>query len=256
MNKIRVVFLAGDGDSSKLMFNAIKNEFFVEKVIIENSKSRVQLIRRRIEVLGAFKVIGQVLFMIYNLLWLQKQSKKRITEIKQNKKLSDKKIDNDLILKVDTINCKEVVNILQKINPDVVVVNGTRIISEKILNSIGVEFINTHMGITPKYRGVHGGYWALTECDKENCGVTVHLVDSGIDTGGILYQEMIDISKSDTFNTYPYLQMSLAISLMKKAIKNVVSQSYKLQTNNAPSKLWTHPTILEYFKYRYLHGVK
>ena len=69
MNKIRVVLLAGDGDSTKIMFNAIKNEFFVEKVIIENSKSRVQLIRRRIEVLGAFKVIGQVFFMIYNLLW-------------------------------------------------------------------------------------------------------------------------------------------------------------------------------------------
>ena len=250
MNKIRVVLLAGDGESTKLMFNGIKDEFFVERVIIENSKSKVQLIRRRIVTLGAFKVLGQVFF------WLQKQSKKRIVEIKQDKKLSDKKIDNDLVLKVDTVNSKEVVNILQKINPDVVVVNGTRIISDKILNSIGAEFINTHTGITPKYRGVHGGYWALTECDKENCGVTVHLVDSGIDTGGILYQETIDISKSDTFNTYPYLQMSLAIPLMKRAIKNVASQSYKIQANNTPSKLWTHPTILEYFKYRYLHGVK
>ena len=256
MNKIRVVLLAGDGESTKLMFNGIKAEFFVQRVIIENSKSKVQLIRRRIVTLGVFKVVGQVFFMIYNLLWLQKQSKKRIIEIKQDKKLFDKKIDNDLILKVDTINCKEVADILQKINPDVVVVNGTRIISDKILNSIGVEFINTHVGITPNYRGVHGGYWALTECDKENCGVTIHLVDSGVDTGGILYQETIDISKSDTFNTYPYLQISLAIPLMKRAIKNVASQSYKIQVNNAPSKLWTHPTILEYFKYRYLHGVK
>ena len=96
MNKIRVVLLAGDGESTKLMFNGIKDEFFVERVIIENSKSKVQLIRRRIVTLGVFKVVGQVFFMIYNLLWLQKQSKKRIIEIKQDKKLFDKKIDNDL----------------------------------------------------------------------------------------------------------------------------------------------------------------
>jgi len=96
MNKIRVVLLAGDGESTKLMFNGIKDEFFVERVIIENSKSKVQLIRRRIVTLGVFKVLGQVFFMIYNLLWLQKQSKKRIIEIKQDKKLFDKKIDNDL----------------------------------------------------------------------------------------------------------------------------------------------------------------
>jgi folate-dependent phosphoribosylglycinamide formyltransferase PurN len=72
---------------------------------------------------------------------------------------------------------------LKAINPDLVIVNGTRIISKKVLSSINSKFVNIHVGITPKYRGVHGTYWALVNNDVENSGVTVHFVDEGIDTG-------------------------------------------------------------------------
>ena len=60
-------------------------------------------------------------------------------------------------------------------------VNGTRIISSRVLDSIGCPIINTHAGITPRYRGVHGGYWALAEGHPEEVGTTVHLVDKGIE---------------------------------------------------------------------------
>jgi folate-dependent phosphoribosylglycinamide formyltransferase PurN len=66
---------------------------------------------------------------------------------------------------------------LKAINPDLVIVNGTRIISKKVLSSINSKFVNIHVGITPKYRGVHGTYWALVNNDVENSGVTVHFVD-------------------------------------------------------------------------------
>ncbi len=49
-----------------------------------------------------------------------------------------------------------------------------------------------HAGITLRYRGVHGGYWALAEQHPEWVGTTVHLVDPGIDTGGILAQSTFE----------------------------------------------------------------
>ena len=137
-----------------------------------------------------------------------------------------------------------------------VVVNGTRIIKKEIIETIDAPFINTHVGITPKYRGVHGGYWALTENDIEHCGVTVHLIDTGIDTGGILYQDVIEITDKDTFNTYPYLQTVAAIPLMKKAINDIANKTYKTRKTDLTSRLWSHPTIMEYLKYRMLHSVK
>jgi folate-dependent phosphoribosylglycinamide formyltransferase PurN len=37
---------------------------------------------------------------------------------------------------------------MKAINPDLVIVNGTRIISKKVLSSINSKFVNIHVGIT------------------------------------------------------------------------------------------------------------
>ena len=63
------------------------------------------------------------------------------------------------------------------------------------LGSLGCPVVNVHAGITPRYRGVHGGYWALAERHPEWVGTTVHLVDPGIDTGAILAQATFDVSR-------------------------------------------------------------
>jgi methionyl-tRNA formyltransferase len=61
-------------------------------------------------------------------------------------------------------------------------------------------FINTHRYNTT-IQGVHGAYWVLVSNDKENCGVIVEL-DQGIDTGEIITQCTIEISKLVNFITY------------------------------------------------------
>jgi len=254
-HKIKVMMLAGKGESSTLIFNGIKDNFSIEKVIIEEPISKIQMLKRRAQNLGLIKVAGQIIFMGYNV-WLKKISKKRIIEIMSNEKLNDEKIDGQIVSKVTSVNSEKVIILLKKIQPDVVVVNGTRVIKKEVIEAIDAPFVNTHAGITPKYRGVHGGYWALAENDQEHCGVTIHLVDTGIDTGGVLYQKAIRTTNNDTFNTYPYLQIAAAIPLMKKAIKDIADNTYKIQNVALPSKLWSHPTIFEYLKNRILHGTK
>jgi hypothetical protein len=54
------------------------------------------------------------------------------------------------------------------LNLDVIIVNGTRIISSKVLESMPALFINSYRYNTTM--GVHGAYWALVSNDKENCG--------------------------------------------------------------------------------------
>ena len=193
--------------------------------------------------------------MCYNKFLLAK-SKDRINSIKIENELSSKFYSKKIFQKVKSVNSQETIQLLLQSKADIVVVNGTRIISRKVLQTIDAVFINTHVGITPKYRGVHGGYWALVNNDIENCGVSVHLVDEGIDTGGVLYQDIIKINKLDNFNTYPYLQISKAIPLIKKAIKDVIRGAIvEKKITNSHSFLYSHPTLLEYFSNR-LRGVK
>ena len=140
--------------------------------------------------------------------------------------------------------------------PDVVILNGTRIVSHAVLTCCQATFLNTHCGITPKYRGVHGGYWAFASGDAAHAGVTVHVVDSGIDTGGVIYQGIIERDEADNFCSYPVRQYLVGIPLMLKALREVANGSLRTRDNELPSQLWFHPTVWQYFYGRFVKGVK
>jgi methionyl-tRNA formyltransferase len=115
-----------------------------------------------------------------------------------------------------------------------------------------------HAGITPRYRGVHGGYWALAEDNPHLVGTTVHFVDTGIDTGGILDQAFFEIGASDNFVTYPYLHTKAGIPVLLDAVKLTLSGGVKVCEHSPAeiSKLRHHPTIWFYLYNRLRKGVK
>ncbi len=159
-------------------------------------------------------------------------------------------------MKVKSVNDPTCKKIIQKQNPDVVVVIGTRIISMEILNAIPAPFLNIHAGITPKYRNVHGAYWALVNNDVENCGVTVHLVDAGIDTGAVIFQESIKRTEQDNFVTYPFLQLAEGIKGLKQALHDIEENKLITKTAGKESNIWHHPTLWQYLYNRVVHGKK
>ena len=109
-------------------------------------------------------------------------------------------------------------------------------------------FINIHTGITPAFRGVHGGYWAIAKGKKNLFGTTIHYVDTGVDTGGIIEQVFVEPPKKDNFYTYPYLQYATVLPALRKVIQSFVDGN-KPQTKPAvtnESELWFHPTVLQW----------
>ncbi len=199
---------------------------------------------------------GQIAFQLLVVKYLNIRSAKRAKQIIKDGHLNINPIPAEKIVKVNSINEERVTELLLKIQPDLVIVNGTRIISKKILTAIKCPFINTHTGITPMYRGVHGGYWALVNNDKENCGVTVHLVDAGIDTGGSLYQAKIFPTRDDTFVTYPLLQTAEALDILTRAATDVLQNNLRVQNKSGGSRLWYHPSIGQYFYNRIFRKIK
>ena len=247
--------LAGPGASTNILFHALDQVFGVQRIIVEESVSQSQLLKRRVEKLGLSKVIGQVLFKVLVSAPLQRSSARRIQAIQAANNLHDKPVPENQLTRVSSVNSPECIAALQALQPDVIVVNGTRIIAKKVLQAVSCPFINTHAGITPLYRGVHGGYWALANNDPSHCGVSVHLVDAGIDTGGILYQALIKPEVEDNFATYPMLQLAAGLPLLIQAVQDALAG--KLQLQPAPvgdSHLWSHPTLAEYLQHRkYAH---
>lgn len=251
----RVVMLCGDGPSSWFMYNALASEVEVLAVVVERKPSARGMIRYRVRQLGWFTVIGQLAFIAFNRL-LARLQRRRSDELILRYGLQAALPPADITHRVDSVNSTAVRRLLKKLDPDAVVVNGTRIVSRKVIDCIRRPFLNTHAGITPRYRGVHGGYWALVHDDAEHCGVTVHLVDAGVDTGGVLYQQQIHVEDSDGFNTYPLHQLAAGIPLMKQALRDVVDGHLTSRDGVGPSRLWYHPTLGQYLRYRFSRPVK
>jgi folate-dependent phosphoribosylglycinamide formyltransferase PurN len=244
---MKIVILGGNSKSTFYLYNKLRKKYSIEKIIIEKGISKIDFLNTRIKRFGYLKVFDQILFKIFISNLLNFFSSSRINEIIREFELDDSPISNQKILFVDSVNSQLCRDNLIKLYPDLVLVNGTGIISEKTLNCISTLFINSHVGITPEYRGVHGAYWALVNNDFENCGVTVHKVDKGIDTGDIIYQETIKISINDNFATYPYIQNGIGIKLIEKSIDDFNRNKINFfEKKNVESKLFTHPTFSEY----------
>jgi methionyl-tRNA formyltransferase len=248
--------LVGKGVSTNILFHSLKIDYDIEAVILEDAVPTKEFLRKRIKKLGFSKVAGQVLFQISIAKFLNVTSSKRKKEILKKYGLDDSKIPAKHVIKVNSVNDPKCISLLKKIDPEIVVVNGTRIISKNVLESIPVKFINIHAGITPKYRNVHGAYWALINNDFENCGVTVHEVDTGIDTGNIIYQKTIEVTTKDNFSTYPLLQLAEGIIYLKKALADIFSNNVTFKKNNLRGKIWHHPTIGQYLYHRIFHQKK
>ena len=252
---ITIVMFCGDVETSKIMYNGLRENIDIKMVVIENRPPITLQFARKFRKLGFWRTIGQVHFLIFNRL-RSKADETVCRKIKSDCGLDDSNIPLEVVRRVDSINDKCVIDLVRSVNPCAVVVNGTRIISRDIISRVGVPLVNLHMGITPRYRGVHGAYWALANNDVEHCGVTVHLVDQGIDTGGVLYQDRIQVNNWDTINTYPLLQIAKGIELMKNALFDIYLNRYATKEGVQPSQLWYHPTIKEYLTTWIRSGIK
>jgi len=256
MQDKRIILLAGKWDTTPIVYNFLQDHFGVEKVLLEEGVPRREFLKKRIKKLGWITVSGQVLFQVFIGKLLNKTSRKRINEIAREYSLTRKPIPGEKIIYLSSVNSDNCLSELQQLQPDLVIVHGTRIISKKILNGVKATFINIHAGITPRYRGSHGAYWALANNDAEHCGVTVHMVDAGIDTGNVLFQERIPVTRKDNFATYSYLQLAVGLQLLKKAMEQFFEKKLTPVENKLNSALWHHPTLWGYLSRRIFKGVK
>jgi len=241
-----VVLLGSDGPATRIIYHALAREFPSVEVILERRLSRITIFLRRLRSLGFITAVGQVPFralVVPLLAWI---GAKRIEEIKHDLALSDASIPR-VAARVMSVNSPEAREALRTLRPSVVAVSGTRIIGRETLASVRVPFVNMHGGITPLYRGVHGGYWALADGRPDLVGTTVHRVDEGIDTGPVIAQANFQVTAQDSFATYPYLHTAAGLPIFVDALR--LACSGHLDSGHRvrlPSRLRTHPTIWAY----------
>ena len=227
------------------------------RAFLEASPSRATLARRRARRLGWGTVTGHVLFMGALMPVLRLQGRRRTAEIATEHGLDFRPIPRGAY--VESVNDPRTLELVAEAEPDLVVVHGTRIIAERVLRKIDVPVVNVHAGITPRYRGVHGGYWAYVDGRPELAGTTVHLVDAGIDTGGILGQSTFVRDVNDTIATYPLLHLACGLPVLVAVASALLNGEEPVPcpplAGAEESHLRWHPTAWGYMATRLRRGV-
>jgi folate-dependent phosphoribosylglycinamide formyltransferase PurN len=249
-----VVVLVSGGPMAWCVVNALRARWPDVVVLVEEPETKWAIVRRRARLLGWLTALGQAAGGVAHKL-LAKASGRRIAAICAHHGLDTRCPVDVPVYRIGSVNSEACLAKLGELAPSVVAVYGTRIIRREILRATEAPFINYHAGINPKYRGQHPGYWALVQRDAEHAGVTIHVVDEGIDTGDILYQARVSFEASDNISTYQWRQMVVALPLFADAITDARLRRLRPYKVDLPTRQHFPPTLWAYAWYGVTRGV-
>ena len=122
------------------------------------------------------------------------------------------------------------------------------IIKCEALSVVRKGWLNLHPSLLPFNRGKHPYYWSIVEGTP--FGVSIHLVDKGIDTGHCLFQQAISIDITDTGESLYRKSVETNIALFKESYEQIVSldfvekeQDSRLATFHWGREIEPHSTI-------------
>ena len=97
-----------------------------------------------------------------------------------------------------------------------------KIISRDFITSFKGKILNIHPSLLPKYKGLNTHQRAISNNEKYS-GCTVHVVNSRLDSGKIILQKKVKISKTDTAKSLAKKVLIQEHKLYPKAIRKVFS---------------------------------
>jgi folate-dependent phosphoribosylglycinamide formyltransferase PurN len=144
------------------------------------------------------------------------------------KNINEFKKNATKIIKCNSLNDNNVELLLKSYDEKLIIFTGGGIIRKNILDNSGDGIINCHMGILPRYKGMDLPEWCILENEIEELGITMHFMDTGIDTGDILRKIKIPLGEHKSIKSlrasFEPVMASSMVSLVDDYLKGKVKQ--------------------------------
>lgn len=131
----------------------------------------------------------------------------------------------------------EFVETLKEIGPDIIIVAAFgQIIPKEILDMPEFGCINIHASLLPKYRGAAPIQQAVINGDKE-AGVTIMKMGTGLDTGDMISQASVLLTKDETGGSLFDRLADLGAGLLVKTLPSIFDRTavYEPQPEESPT---------------------
>jgi len=123
---------------------------------------------------------------------------------------------------VESVNSEEAIALLREHKIDLFVYAGAGILRRPLIEAAPLGVLNAHMGVLPAYRGMNVTEWAAWNGDPVGC--SVHLIDSGIDTGDILLVREVDVSTAKAVDAMRSLVDKAQVKLLGEVVHHVMEK--------------------------------
>ncbi len=124
------------------------------------------------------------------------------------------------------VNKKEAHSTLDSYNLDLMILAWwPSIVKGEAISKTAKGWLNMHPSLLPFNRGKHPYYWSIVEGTP--FGVTLHLIDEGVDTGPLLFQKEIAVEFEDTGETLYQKGLDTIYDLFVESFENI--RALKLQ---------------------------
>lgn len=124
----------------------------------------------------------------------------------------------------------ELVDTLPEADLGIIAAYG-HILSMKELDTPKYGCINIHPSLLPKYRGPSPIQQAILNGDKET-GITIIKMDAEVDHGPIIYQDTLELSDDDNFDTLSKKMFQLVVDILPKIIEDFAYGKIILKKQN------------------------
>lgn len=145
---------------------------------------------------------------------------------------------NLLSISSDELNSNQVFEWVVNLNPDFIILYGSSILKNPLLNYFKDKIINMHLGLSPYYRGSGTNFWPLVNREPECIGVTIHLAILKVDAGAILAQIRPDLKVSDRCHDIGCKAIMIGTRLMPIVIQNYYDNKVIPQIQSGEGRLY------------------
>lgn len=207
---MKIVMWVGNAPNQKALTNKVNKLFPLSGIVYETRE-----VRKKISFQTLFEKAIETLFL--------STIKKAWVGMNYKCKTDYPNFPNCDLLNVENINSDEVYGFTKKIEADLILVSGTRLIKEKLLKvNPNIGILNLHTGLSPYIKGgPNCTNWCLATKQFEFIGNTVMWIDLGIDTGNILTNERAKFTGSESLAEIHLKVMDQAHDLYIRSILSI-----------------------------------
>ena len=137
------------------------------------------------------------------------------------------------LIRVESLGGDDAAGMLREMGPDLLLLAGAPVLPATLLQVPRVGTLNAHPGLLPRYRGVDVVAHAVL--DGGPIGATVHFVDAGIDTGGIVSRVEVPTRPGDSLASLQERVEAAGADALAEAVHRLLLDG-ELQAERQPER--------------------